>query len=117
MVSVRCMNRDVVKYTLMSALILFRGQKHSVEVAVNPHLQHPLILGTNWPAFSQLLGYLSVNVSCGERKLENGVEAQVGEAKPGQRNTEPGERSANERLILPERGFIIFPWNSPKMSQ
>ncbi len=55
-VPVRCVHGDVVKYPLMSMLIQFRGQKHSVEVAVNPHLRHPLILGTNWPAFSQLLG-------------------------------------------------------------
>ncbi len=110
MVSVRCMNRDVVKYNLMSALILFRGQKHSVEVAVNPHLQHPLIFGTNWPAFSQLLGCLSVNVSCGERKLENGVEAQVGEAEPGQRNTEPGERSANHNFPMEQSQDESVKW-------
>ncbi len=102
-VPVRCVHGDVVKYPLMSVLIQFRGQKHSVEVAVNPHLRHPLILGTNWPAFSQLLGCLCADVSCGERKLENGADAQVGVAEPGPRDTGQGEPSVNERLILPER--------------
>ncbi len=102
-VPVRCVHGDVVKYPLMSVLIQFRGQKHSVEVAVNPHLRHPLILGTNWPAFSQLLGCLCADVSCGERKLENGADAQVGVAEPGPRDTGQGEQSVNERLILPER--------------
>ncbi len=34
-----------------------------MEVAVNLHLRYPLILGTNWPAFSHLLGYLCADVS------------------------------------------------------
>lgn len=68
---VRCVHRDVVKYPLMSAVFQFRGQKHNV--AVNPHLHHPLILGTNWPAFSELLGNLCTDVSCGKKKQERGV--------------------------------------------
>lgn len=68
-VQIRCVHRDVVKYPLMSAMIQFKGQKHSVEVAVNPHLRHPLILGTNWPAFSELLGLLCADVSCDKGKL------------------------------------------------
>ncbi len=100
---VRCVHKDVVKYPLMPAVIRFWRQKHSVEVAVNTHLQHPLILGTNWPAFSQLLGYFCADVSFGERKLESGADAQMGVAEPGPRDTEPGEWSANERLILTER--------------
>lgn len=35
MVQVRCMHEDVVKYPLMSAVIQFQGQNHSVGVAVN----------------------------------------------------------------------------------
>ncbi len=48
---VRCVHGDVVKYPVVLLAIQFWGQKHNVEVAVNPHLRHPLILGTNWPAF------------------------------------------------------------------
>ncbi len=71
MVQVRCIHGDVVKYPVMPLAIQFRGQKHNVEVAVNQHLRHPLILGTNWPAFSQLLGYLCADVAW-ERKRGGG---------------------------------------------
>ncbi len=66
MVRVRCVHGDVVKYPVVLLAIQFRGQKHNVEVAVNPHLRHPLILGTNWPAFNILLGVLCVDASCGK---------------------------------------------------
>ncbi len=66
MVRVRCVHRDVVKYPVVLLAIRFRGQKHNVEVAVNPHLRHPLILGTNWPAFKIVLGVLCVDASWGE---------------------------------------------------
>ncbi len=63
MVRVRCVHGDVAKYPVVLLAIQFRGQKHNVEVAVNPHLRHPLILGTNWPV---LLGVLCVDASCGK---------------------------------------------------
>ncbi len=50
MVRVRCAHGDVAEYPVVRLAIQFRGQKHNVEVAVNPHLRHPLILGTNWPS-------------------------------------------------------------------
>ncbi len=103
MVQVRCVQGDVVKYPLMSAVIQFRGQNHSVEVAVNPHLRHPLILGTNWPAFSELLGCLCADVSWGKKKQERGALVQVGEAEQAPLSSEPGEQSEIERLILSER--------------
>ncbi len=62
-VQVQCVHGDVVEYPLMILAIQFWGQKHNVEVAVNSHLSHPLILGINWPPFSHLLGYLCVDVS------------------------------------------------------
>ncbi len=68
MVRVRCVHGDVVKYPVVLLTIQFRGQKHKVEVAVNPRLRHPLILGTNWPAFKILLGVLCVDASCGKEK-------------------------------------------------
>ncbi len=46
-VRVRYVHGDMVNYSLVSVAIKFRGQKHRVEVAVSPHLRHPLILGTN----------------------------------------------------------------------
>ncbi len=100
MVQVRCIHGDVVKYPVMLLAIQFRGQKHNVEVAVNQHLRHPLILGTNWPAFSQLLGYVCADVAW-EGKQGGEVAVQAGEAEP--RPAEPGEPSAIERLILSER--------------
>ncbi len=103
MVRVRCVHGDVVTYPVVLLTIQFRGQKHKVEVAVNPRLRHPLILGTNWPAFKILLGVLCVDASCGKEKPEGEAAVQTGEAEPGPAEAAPGERSAVERLILTER--------------
>ncbi len=103
MVRVRCVHGDVVKYLVVLLTIQFRGQKHKVEVAVNPRLRHPLILGTNWPAFKILLGVLCVDASCGKEKPEGEAAVRTGEAEPGPAEAAPGERSAVERLILTER--------------
>ncbi len=103
MVRVRCVHGDVVKYPVVLLTIQFRGQKHKVEVAVNPCLRHPLILGTNWPAFKILLGVLCVDASCGKEKPEGEAAVRTGEAEPGPAEAAPGERSAVERLILTER--------------
>ncbi len=84
----------------MSAVIQFRGQNHSVEVAVNPHLRHPLILGTNWPTFSELLRCLCVDVAWGKKKQGRGAFVQMGEADQGPLSSEPREQSEIERLIL-----------------
>ncbi len=83
MVRVRCVHGDVVKYPVVLLTIQFRGQKHNVEVAVNPHLRHPLILGTNWPAFKVLLGVLCVDASCGKEKPGREAAVRMGEAEPG----------------------------------
>ncbi len=107
MVRVRCVHGDVVKYPVVLLTIQFRGQKHKVEVAVNPRLRHPLILGTNWPAFKILLGVLCVDASCGKEKPEGEAAVRTGEAEPGPAEAAPGERSAVERLILTER--VDFP--------
>ncbi len=53
-VKVRCEHGDVANYPLVPVSIKFRGKIHRLEVAVNSHLKHPLILGTDWPAFTQL---------------------------------------------------------------
>lgn len=50
-------------YPLVPVNIQFRGEKHRVKVAVNPHFWNPLILGSDWPAFTQLLGILCVDAS------------------------------------------------------
>ncbi len=67
------MHGDVVNYSLVSVAIKFRGQKHRVEVAVSPHLRHPLILGTNWPGFLVLLGQLCADISWNNREQGRGV--------------------------------------------
>ncbi len=82
MVRVRCVHGDVVKYPVVLLTIQFRGQKHNVEVAVNPHLRHPLILGTNWPAFKVLLGVLCVDASCEKEKPGREAAVRMGEAEP-----------------------------------
>ncbi len=103
MVRVRCVHGDVVTYPVVLLTVQFRGQKHKVEVAVNPRLRHPQILGTNWPAFKILLGVLCVDASCGKEKPEGEAAVRTGEAEPGPAEAAPGERSAVERLILTER--------------
>ncbi len=103
MVRVRCVHGDVVKYPVVLLTIQFRGQKHNVEVAVNPHLRHPLILGTNWPAFKVLLGVLCVDASCGKEKPGREAAVRTGEAEPRSVEAAPGERNVVERLVLTER--------------
>uniref|UniRef100_A0A9J7ZU93 Gypsy retrotransposon integrase-like protein 1 n=1 Tax=Cyprinus carpio carpio TaxID=630221 RepID=A0A9J7ZU93_CYPCA len=97
MVKVRCVHGDIVEYPVKAIAIQFRGQKHNVEVAVSPRLRHPLILGTNWPAFEQLLGCLTVDAS-GEKGRWGG-----GESVPGPSGAVSGEPSGLARLNLSSR--------------
>ncbi len=103
MVRVRCVHGDVAEYPVVRLSIQFRGQKHNVEVAVNPHLRHPLILGTNWPSFKVLLGVLCADASWGKEKPGREAAVRSGEAEPGLAEAAPGDRNAIERLILTER--------------
>ncbi len=101
-VRVRYVHGDVVNYSLVSVAIKYRGQKHRVEVAVSPHLRHPLILGTNWPGFLVLLGQLCADISWNNREQGKGGVTQVREAEPGPMGAETGERSAVVRRNLTE---------------
>ncbi len=103
MVRVRCVHGDVAEYPVVRLAIQFRGQKHNVEVAVNPHLRHPLILGTNWPSFKILLGVLCADASWGKEKPGREAAVRSGEAEPGLAEAAPGDRNAIERSILTER--------------
>uniref|UniRef100_A0A8C2FHF1 Gypsy retrotransposon integrase-like protein 1 n=1 Tax=Cyprinus carpio TaxID=7962 RepID=A0A8C2FHF1_CYPCA len=102
-VKVRCVQGDVVDYPILPVEIQFRGQKHRIEVAVNQHLWHPLILGTNWPAFNELLGYLCADALWGEKGKRKVAVVQVGEAEPEPVGAVSGEPSALERIVLTER--------------
>ncbi len=102
MVRVRCVHGDVAEYPVVCLAIQFRGQKHNVEVAVNPHLRHPLILGTNWPSFKVLLGVLCADASWGKEKPGREAAVRSGEAEPGLAEAAPGDWNAIERLILTE---------------
>ncbi|MGL5587270.1 MAG: aspartyl protease family protein, partial [Aeromonas veronii] len=102
-VKVRCVHGDIASYPLVSVGILFRGQKHSVEVAVNPHLRHPIILGTNWPAFNKLLGHLCSGASWSKCTRGKEVRVQAGETDRGPVVTASGEPSGIGRLILSDR--------------
>ncbi len=103
MVRVRCVHGDVAEYPVVHLAIQFRGQKHKVEVAVNPHLRHPLILGTNWSSFKVLLGVLCADASWGKEKPGREAAVRLGEAEPGLAEAVPGDRNVIERLILTER--------------
>ncbi len=95
-VKVRCVHGDVADYPLVPVSIKFRGKTHRMEVAVNSHLKHPLILGTDWPAFTQLLGIVCADVSWqtgrgrGEAAAQAG-EALVGPSPPASEGTRAGE--------------------------
>ncbi|XP_057201512.1 uncharacterized protein LOC130561305 [Triplophysa rosa] len=103
-VKVRCVHGDVVQYPLMSMLIKFKGKKHRVEVAVNPHLRHPLILGTNWPAFPELLRVLCTDVAWGKGNRGRRGLVQAGSTEPGSQGSgSGGGESGIERLILSDR--------------
>uniref|UniRef100_A0A8C2BR64 Gypsy retrotransposon integrase-like protein 1 n=1 Tax=Cyprinus carpio TaxID=7962 RepID=A0A8C2BR64_CYPCA len=102
-VKVRCVHGDVVEYPVVPIIIQFRGQKHSVEVAVSPHLRHPIILGTNWPAFTVLLGSLCADASWGKKARKGDARVQAGETEPGPLGSASGEPSEIGRLVLSER--------------
>ncbi|XP_067305555.1 uncharacterized protein [Pseudorasbora parva] len=102
-VKVRCVHGDVVEYPVVPITIQFRGEKHNVEVAVSPHLRHPLILGTNWPAFSALLGSLCADAAWEKKARRGAVRVQLGETETGPLGTASEETSGIERLILSDR--------------
>ncbi len=82
-VKVRCVHGDVANYPLVPVSIKFRGKIHRLEVAVNSHLKHPLILGTDWPAFTQLLGIVCADASWPTGRGQGEAAARTGEALAG----------------------------------
>ncbi|XP_073790166.1 uncharacterized protein [Danio rerio] len=90
-VRVRCVHGDIIHYPLTAIDIQFRGKKHRVEVAVNPHLKHPLILGTNWPGFNRLLGVLCAGASWKKKSPDRGRVAQLGESQAVTSRADSGE--------------------------
>ncbi len=86
-VKVRCVHGDVTDYPLVPVSITFQGKTHRMEVAVNSHLKHPLILGTDWPA--QLLGIVCADVSWQTGRGQEEAAAQAGEVLAARRKREP----------------------------
>ncbi len=74
-----------------------------MEVAVNSHLKHPLILGTDWPAFTQLLGIVRADVSWQTGRGQEQAAAQTGEAL--------AVRSIDGQLLRPDVP-LSFPYFS-----
>ena len=64
-VTIRCAHGDTVLYPLAKVDLEVRGKKISVEAAISIHLPTSVLLGTDVPALSELLGQ-SIN----ERKTE-----------------------------------------------
>ncbi len=75
---------------------------HRMEVAVNSHLKHPLILGTNWPAFTQLLGIVCADVSWQMGRGQEEAAARTGEALAGPSPPASEETRASEVVKPPE---------------
>ncbi len=101
-VKVRCVHGNVADYPLVPVSIQFRGKMHRMEVAVNPHLKHPLILGTDWPAFTQLLGIVCADVSWQTGRGQEEAAAQAGEALAGPSPPASEETRASEGVKPPE---------------
>ncbi len=101
-VKVRCVHGDVADYPLVPVSIKFRGKTHRMEVAVNSHLKHPLILGTDWPAFTQLLGIVCADVSWQTGRGQGEAAAQAGEALAGPSPPASEETRAGEGVKPPE---------------
>ena len=55
-VDVRCIHGDIHRYPVVPVEIRYRGKNHRIQAAVSSRLAHPLILGTDWRGFSQLIG-------------------------------------------------------------
>ncbi len=89
-------------YPLVPVSITFRGKTHRMKVAVNPHLKHPLILGTDWPVFTQLLGIVCVDVSWQTGRGQEEVAAQAGEALACPSPPASEETRASEGVKPPE---------------
>ncbi len=80
----------------------FWGKTHRVEVAVNSHLKHPLILGTDWPAFTQLLGIVCADVSWQTGRGKKEAAARTGEAVAVPSPPASEETTASEVMRPPE---------------
>ncbi len=101
-VKVRCVHGDVGDYPLVPVSIKFRGKMHRMEVAVNSHLKHPLILGTDWPAFTQLLGIVCADASWQTGRGQEEAAARTGEALAGPSPPASEETKASEGVKPPE---------------
>ncbi len=101
-VKVRCVHGDVANCPLVPVAITFRGKIHRMEVAVNSHLKHPLILGTDWPAFTQLLGIVCADASWPTGRGQEEAAARSGEALAGPAPPASGETRASEGVRTPE---------------
>ncbi len=101
-VKVRCVHGEVVDYPLVPVSIKFRGKMHRVEVAVNSHLKHPLILGTDWLAFTQLLGIICADVSWQTGRGKEEPAARTGEAVAVTSPPASEEMTAREVMRPPE---------------
>ncbi len=101
-VKVRCVHGEVVDYPLVPVSIKFRGKMHRVEVAVNSHLKHPLILGTDWPGFTQLLGIICADVSWQTGRGKEEPAARTGEAVAVPSPPASEETTAREVMRPPE---------------
>ncbi len=96
------MHGDVANYPLVPVSIKFRGKIHRMEVAVNSHLKHPLILGTDWPAFTQLLGIVCADASWPIGRGREEAAARTGEALAGPSPPASEETRASEGVRTPE---------------
>lgn len=55
-VKVKCVHGDIHKYPIVQLLLKLKAKTHKIKAAVSLNMSHPLILGTNWPGFHNLLG-------------------------------------------------------------
>lgn len=54
---VRCVHGDIHKYPIVPLQIKYKRKMHNVKAAVSLCLTRPIILGTDWPGFNNILGH------------------------------------------------------------
>ena len=52
---IRCAHGDIHKYPIVPVEIIFKGKKHRIKTAIHFLLKYPLILGTDWLGFDNLV--------------------------------------------------------------
>lgn len=91
-VLIRCVHGDVKAYPTGKALVSVNGRKALMQVGIDPSLPYDVILGRNWPAFTEL-ACEGLNSEAHEGRAGEAAEDELGE----EQRRDPSIRAAWER--------------------